>query len=227
MKMFFTADSDIKLLSFFLEHYRKLGFTEFFCCTNNWFVENHKVTVFNWFQSEPSYFGSWDAAFNRMIHNTVSDNEWYGVAELDEFAEYDRDIFDVVKDCQATRKSHVLGILKDRVASDGGLPKLDLNVPLHVQFPSTSEISTKILKACDQKVILVKGKRNISVGKHSLIGDSECFKQKYLVWHFKWHENVLQRMADKITHSSDDGTGWIEGNKRVLDYWNKHRSVIC
>lgn len=228
MKLFFSADNDIDLLPFFVEHYQKLGFSSLYCCTNTKLVGYDFIKTFPWGEVDgKSHFVGWDTHFNRMIHESIDSDEWYGLAELDEFHYYNGEsISDVIKKCDEQKKTHVFGHTIDRVASNGKLPKLKREAAIYDQFPLVSQISTKILRACSQKVMLCKGKKLISCGKHLVMDDTECFRGKYSVWHFKWHENVIKRMEEKLRFASDDGSGWLDGNRKCLDYWNKHKTVL-
>lgn len=226
MKLFFSADNDIDLLPFFLDHYRKLGFTEFFCSTNNLKVCDYDVNIVEWEEKEP-FFPTWDAAINKMVNDIVGPEEWYGLAELDEFHDYeDVPIGEIIELCEQTKKSHVLGLLKDRVAVDGSLPELRMDVPLGKQFPLVSEISKLIMRACEQKVMLCKGNKQIGGGRHLILDCTECFQRKFSVYHFKWHANVLKRMTEKVAFATDEGSGWIAGNRMALAYWKQHGTVL-
>lgn len=240
MKLFFACDHDIELLPHFLRHYICLGFTHFFCSGTNAPQEIMKVALatFNLFDLELEfnhvphyqeaklpYFRSLQAAFASMVHDNVGEREWYGLSELDEFHQYPISPAKLAQECEAGSWDVVLGILVDRVAADGGLPPLRSDVSLEQQFPATSKISEQILQGCADKVMLLRGRREIHGGNHSTAWPYRYWPEKFVVNHFKWSANILKRMQERVL-MDDEGFGWREGNKRVLKHWNEHGSVL-
>lgn len=229
MKLFFACDSDTQLLPHFLKHYRGLGFTQFYCSSTDSGLKSQGdlFVIPHCRNSGLGYFPSLQRAFVKLIRETaIADNEWYGVTELDEFHHYDQPIADLVAKFDAANCDAVFGKLIDRVAADGSLPELRADIPIHQQFPRTSTISGAILGACPQKVMLIRGYKQVDGGNHSLSSPHKQWHTYYTVNHFKWHANILKRLRERVAMPTDHGDGWLAGNRKVLEHWNKTRSVL-
>lgn len=228
MKMFLAFDSDIELLPHFLAHHRKLGFTHFYASVTGDYVSDYANLRTVQHRPDPdfTYFSSVQRAFRSLVSDFVADGDWYGISELDEFHSYSEDLAAVIEKCEAAGCDVVLGRLTDRVAADGSLPALLPDVPLEEQFPLTSRISDVILDGCNQKVMLCKGRHFISGGNHAVLTPHRAYHQWHIVNHYKWHANVLNRIRNRLLLPTDEGNGWLAGNRRVLNYWERHHSVL-
>ena len=227
LKLFFAADRDIDLWPHFRKHYESLGVTDFFCSSDDTGLINnaHLTVVPCEFASAGHYFDSVQRSFFRLINNNIEPAEWYVIAELDEFQQYDRPIEEWIAKMEPQKYDVLFGDLLDRVAADGSLPPLLPNVPLHQQFPAHSDITRRILRGCRDKVVLCKGKKSIGGGNHGINGGHRAYHERISVFHYKWHHNILKRMAERI-RLPDDGNGWVQGNLRVIEHWQEYGSVL-
>ena len=236
MKLFFAADSDLALLPFFLNHYQSLGFDEFYCSYSGESIFDPYniaanivpkiVVVQEKKDTRLSHFHSIFQAFFKLIENNIGPNEWYGITELDEFFDFPEKAQNIIDKAEKGGYDTVYGQTVDRVAEDGSLPELQSGIPLEQQFPRTSNISDKIVKACQQKVLLVKGHKSIGGGNHGVRNGCNIYPIRFNSLHYKWFAQILRRMEARIMLPTDEGEGWIAGNKACLDYWNQHHSVL-
>src|ERR1051326_4588456 len=89
MKLFTTIFDDSRLLGPFLEHYHRLGVTEFFvavspqCAAAGEFIGSYNMTVFEGLDVKSHMLGG-TAAVNEMRNSRQGSDEWAIITDLDE-----------------------------------------------------------------------------------------------------------------------------------------------
>lgn len=225
MKLFFNADQDLALLPFFLEHYRKLGVTQFFCSTLYNKVKPQKdLCVYPYgVDTTLDIYSQMAEAIRGMIRRHVFESEWYILADLDEFHEYPLELPDLIHRCEQRGKDCVLGEMVDRVKEDGSIPELT-NEPLEIQFPVKSVITRDVMLACVQKIMLCRGIRNIDNGHHSMQEVSYPYPSRGVIHHFKWHSGIVSRMKERLAQPHKD-LPWYAEAQRFINHWQLCGSV--
>jgi len=159
------------------------------------------------------------------IYNAVKllhPEDWWIVADVDEFQVYSKPVQDLIAECENTDKKFVTGGFLDRIGPDGSFSEID-NTNIWTQFPLGGFFRYPLSGACPNKVTLMKGFIQVTDGQHyAKIKDrvvwgpdniqhpwrypvQECFTQ---VHHFKWDSSVLKRLKEvsetKHSHSYSD-----------------------
>jgi len=229
MKVFFAADEDAELWPHFHAHYTSLGFTEFICLSAGSPLKSGGDLRVVQFQREPavSYFRSLHHEFQKLVREAnIKPDDWYALTELDEYHKYPLPLRQILDQCERKGCTAILGNLIDKVAADGSLPPLRQDVPLEEQFPATSHITWELARSCLDKVMMCRGYRLIGGGNHNILDSARVWQERYEVYHYKWHANIIKRLKERIAMPTDDGEGWIKGNRMCLEHWERTGSVL-
>jgi hypothetical protein len=121
-------------------------------------------------------------------------DDWFVVADLDEFQVYDRPLADLVAWCDTHGYDYVEGCYLDRVAGDGSFPAVAPG-SLWDQFPLAGGISFPLCGATPTKVVLARGRIRLELGHHTAkegrgVPHRDAYAQ---VHHFKWNDTVVER----------------------------------
>lgn len=131
-------------------------------------------------------------AFSRLLRRKeMRDGDWVVHADSDEFAVFPERSFAAVL-ARAGRADVVGGAWTDRVASTGEL----LSIPpedLWTTFPLNCAFRRK------PKIVAYKWPRLVTDGAHAPLGKGARYaKDVAVVYHFKWHAHVLERLAERV-----------------------------
>ena len=171
-------------------------------------------------------------------------NDWWVVADDDEFQLYSKPISEIITDCDINGWKFVTGGFIDRIGIDGDFPSIDDDTNIWKEFPMAGFFRQPMSGACPNKVTLCKGNVQISNGQHYAIIDGETTwkwrgwkhplrypvdKNFTQVHHFKWDSTVRRRLkavADINTQYSysDEYKKMYESlkeNKFIVDISNK------
>lgn len=171
-------------------------------------------------------------------------NDWWIVADDDEFQLYSKPISEIITDCDINGWKFVTGGFIDRIGIDGDFPSIDDDTNLWKEFPMAGFFRQPMSGACPNKVTLCKGDVRVSNGQHYAIIDGETTwkwrgwnhplrypvdKNFTQVHHFKWDSTVRRRLkavADINTQYSysDEYKKMYESlkeNKFIVDISNK------
>ena len=149
-----------------------------------------------------THVGRWTLELNQRLIRfamTLNPQDWYLIADGDEFQVYDRPLPDLIETCERLGAHHASGCFLDRVGPDGELAEIGA-ASLWKQFPLGGAISVGVLRALPLKVTLARGHVRLSTGQHGVVegrglSPSECFAQ---IHHFKWTKSVVDRLNDRI-----------------------------
>jgi hypothetical protein len=203
-----VVGSDTSLLSSFLSHYSGLGVEEFSIVRHvdprgdqdigsSAAVMSDAGLRFHDVARTP-----WDEGLNRRLIRELMaghPDDWWIVADLDEFQCYDQPLVAVVDLCERSGHDYVEGAFLDRVALDGALTGPDAR-PLDEQYPLAGSLTNPLMGGKPVKVTLARGDVVLDYGQHrALAGRPVPAEEVYAqVHHFKWTGSVLERLARRF-----------------------------
>jgi hypothetical protein len=200
-----VVGADTGLLDAAIRHYRDLGVESFHLIRHveslddPEFRRDRDVLARHGLEFAAVHQGPWDEDLNGyMIRSQMRrhPDDWWAVADLDEFHVYDRRLADVIAACEAGGYDYVVGALLDRVAADGSLPALKPAESIWAQYPLAGLVTLRVPRAGTSKVTLARGDVQLELGQHGArtgrpLPAEEAFPQ---VHHFKWTDSVLPRL---------------------------------
>ena len=142
-------------------------------------------------------------------HTSKKPNEWWVIADVDEFHLYSESLSDIKYDCEENGWEMVRGGFVDRIGIDGGFPELKQGLPIFDQFPMAGFFRYPMSGACPNKVCFIKGNVEITPGQHyaKILGQTTwrwqgwnhpliapIEKYSVQVHHFKWDSTCLERI---------------------------------
>jgi len=218
--------SDIKLLPHMLRHYRQMGIDSFLISLNLGYPGDPMIEEARRFMDEFGceiynvHVGEWTNEVNTRLYAESRKNpdDWYILADLDEFQEYPRDLFAIIEECESKGYDYIEGCFIDRIAADGGFPEIIYDRPIEDQFPLGCTFTYRMLGGYPLKVVAAKGHVSISVGNHNANTGvacpiDECFAQ---VHHYKWDKSVVNRMKQRA-YNKELGS-YMVSCRRFVDY---------
>lgn len=142
--------------------------------------------------------GPWDEDLNaRLIRKAMDEHpdDWYVIADLDEFQVYDRPVAELTELCDRRGLDYVEGCFLDRVARDGSFPEPGTG-SLWKRYPLAGMLSMPLLGGTPTKVVLARGRVRLELGQHTAHGGTPLpHRESYAqVHHFKWTGSVVERM---------------------------------
>lgn len=229
-----VVGSDTGLLDAAIAHYRGLGVDSFHIIRH---IESFDDPEFQRAQDVLTrhglafaavHQGPWDEDLNAYLIRAQMrrhPNDWWVIADLDEFHLYDRPLTDIITACEVGGWDYVMGALLDRVAADGTLPALNPATSVWAQYALAGLVTLRVLRAVTSKVTLARGDVHLHLGQHGALTGrclpaAEAFAQ---VHHFKWTDSVLPRLTQRVqAYSSGDWhltyPATIVGSRRMLKY---------
>jgi hypothetical protein len=98
----------------------------------------------------------------KMLHP----NDWWVVADDDEFHMYSKPIDKIIEDCEENGWELVRGGFIDRIGIDGTFPEINDKQDILKQFPLAGFFRYPLSGACPNKVCVMKGHIEITSGQH-------------------------------------------------------------
>lgn len=134
-------------------------------------------------------------------------NDWWVVADIDEFHVYLNPIKFIVQDCERNGHELVRGGFIDRIGPDGEFSELEDDKYIWEQFPNAGFFRYPMSNACPNKVCIMKGHIEITSGQHYAKIDGQT-TWKWQGWnhplisdyhsvqvhHFKWDKTSIDRI---------------------------------
>ena len=165
------------------------------------------------------------------LYNTVKQtkpDEWWVVADDDEFHLYPKNIRKMIKECEENGWEFITGGFLDRIGENGTFPKVHKYTDIWKSFPNAGFFRYPMSGACPNKVCVMKGSVDVTSGQHyAIVGEDgknswgKFHKKKYpigtgegfiQVHHFKWDSTVLERLKE-VSETKEDYTFWREYKK--------------
>lgn len=227
MTLLFNILEDRSLLSYFLQYYHALGVTKFVCGLHKGHSNPQSAEIAQKLRSFPhvlycSYCEEFSAqrdadAQNKMRLELLRPDDWYVIADLDEF--HHNPAFSsfarMKAEAEAEGAEYVGSSFIDRIACEGKIFAIDRLRSLDEQFPFSALLTTVILRGCADKVVMAKGSVGISAGHHSAAGRRASFLCQ--THHFKWHgKNLLEQLEQR---------SWTYA-KQGVPYWNEPLNFV-
>lgn len=141
----------------------------------------------------------------KMLHP----NDWWVVADDDEFHKYSKDLYEIVSDCNENGWELVRGGFIDRIGENGTFPKIDNDEDIFKQFPLAGFFRYPLSGACPNKICILKGHIELTPGQHYAKIDGHT-TWKWQGWnhpliapvdeynvqvhHFKWDSTCIERI---------------------------------
>jgi hypothetical protein len=141
----------------------------------------------------------------KMLHP----NDWWVVADDDEFHKYSKDLYEIVSDCDKNGWELVRGGFIDRIGENGTFPEIDNDEDMFEQFPLAGFFRYPLSGACPNKVCILKGHIELTPGQHYAKIDGHT-TWKWQGWnhpliapvdeynvqvhHFKWDSTCIKRI---------------------------------
>lgn len=227
MKMLVNIAHDIALLDHFREHYLNIGITEFHIGVfeggqfvreiENWAWRYSDHVRTHRFEIEEGLQGARDSVDqNKTRELVVALDEWYAVADLDEFVVFNSGATfpEKVEDACGLRVTAVTGGMYDRVTPNGYLPDL-LEDDIWDQFPVCLELTKHLVRGNSSKMVLARGDVPVTNGHHA--DPSRPSLHVAQVHHFKWRASVVEMLKKRMAHYKAIGGCWLDC-QNVLDH---------
>jgi hypothetical protein len=141
----------------------------------------------------------------KMLHP----NDWWVVADDDEFHKYSKDLYEIVSDCDKNGWELVRGGFIDRIGENGTFPEIDNDEDIFEQFPLAGFFRYPLSGACPNKICILKGYIELTPGQHYAKIDGHT-TWKWQGWnhpliapvneynvqvhHFKWDSTCIERI---------------------------------
>lgn len=146
--------------------------------------------------------GAWLEA-QKVFYSSISScpNDWFVVADLDEFQLYPADLPTILAQCDRSGFDHIKGCFVDRIAADGSLPVFEPRGSIWDQYPIGAHLTGPVCKGITRKVVAAKGSVRLSSGHHfGLSGHPTPISQLFVeVHHFKWVAGVLDYLYNRVS----------------------------
>ena len=160
-------------------------------------VKNIKDRVFDWEKVTQLY---------NLITNKHP-NDWWVVADIDEFQVYEFGIHQTVFDCERNGWNIVRGGFIDRIGPNGEMVEIQGDLSLWEQFPNAGFFRYPMSNANPNKICLMKGYVELTNGQHYAKIDGHT-TWKWQGWnhplinphdtvqvhHFKWDKTAGERV---------------------------------
>lgn len=142
------------------------------------------------------------------FHKNKKPNDWWIIADIDEFHLYSGDdLRKVIDNCEEGGWDIVRGGFIDRIGVDGVFPEIVKNVPIFEQFPVMGFFRYPMSRACPNKICIMKGYVELTAGQHYAKIDGQT-TWKWQGWnhplinpntavqvhHFKWDSTAIDRI---------------------------------
>ncbi len=232
---------NIELLPHFIEHYMKMGPVRFHFALHVYergsFIEQQANNCLSGYGIAPvsTAYGPWSENSNQITIAEIMrchPDDWWIVADLDEFQVYPRDIRDIIRYANVHGFDYAEGALIDRVAEDGSLAAITRD-SLWDQFPMAGRVTYPICGGYIKKIVLCKGRIKLGAGQHSvtagkLLPASQCFAQ---VHHFKWNSGLVERLQRRIANFESKVADVVtpsypEELQRTIEYMMRRNFII-
>ncbi|MEU0947481.1 glycosyltransferase family 2 protein [Streptomyces canus] len=211
-----VVGGDTGLLDAAITHYRTLGVESFHIARHieslddPGFQRSQDVVARHGISFAAVHQGPWDEDLNGYLIRAQMrrhPQDWWVVADLDEFHVYDQPLADVITACETGGYDYVKGALLDRVAADGSLAPFKPHDSIWSQYPLAGLVTLRLPGGGSSKVTLARGDVRLHLGQHGaetgrLIPAEQSFPQ---VHHFKWNDSALARLVQREqAYSSGD-----------------------
>ncbi|MGW4795372.1 glycosyltransferase family 2 protein [Nonomuraea sp. NPDC004297] len=232
---------DPELLPHLIRYYSKLGIESFrIAChaesdSSESYERLHQMFRETGISPVQVHLGPWRETLNMRIKASImseAPDDWFVVADLDEFHVYDRPLHEVIELCEQVGADHVNGCFMDRVGLEGELLAVDKS-SIWERFPLAGSVSSQISRAMPLKTGLARGHVELLSGHHGTSrGHALPRDLNFIqVHHFKWTRSIIDRLCQRLTNllSPDrraEHCAMIAEARAVLDHLDIHGGRI-
>lgn len=225
-----VVGGDTALLGYSIAHYRALGVESFHITrqvedeADPRLAESAALLRDQGLEFSRVCVSPWHEDLNaRLIRETMAQapDDWWIIADLDEFQVYDRPLPEVIGSCEDGGYDYVRGAMLDRVAADGALVdpepydgrpndgrpndgttnggRSNGGRPIWEQYPLAGLVTFRLVRGIPTKVTLARGTVELDYGQHRAWNGNPapgdvCYPQ---VHHFKWTATARTRLAQR------------------------------
>ena len=161
-----------------------------------------------------------DAYYLTQIYNeTMKDNlnDWWIVADIDEFLVLPKNIKDVVLELEEQKLNYAYSLMLDRIGENGQFSELGYDDDIWKTYPNVGFVNRYIRNNDCRKMSLLKySGKGLSVGQHTLIKHNA-----YQPWD-RWVERMKSDSSISMKHQVHNFT-WKKGDIekfRHSKFWN-------
>ena len=231
MKLITNVVYDARILPHFLKHYTHLGITQFYASINTRgnpdIVEQTKELVkeynFTIHSIRDDNYYIEEIEYKRELIDTYCQEEWFLIADIDEFQIYPAPIPAMIEECIQMDYDYIPGKMIDMHAIDGTFKPLD-DVLIYHQYPIRSDFTEKIIQGETRKVCLLRPTVQFSAGHHLAINTEKRHPFIIEVLHYKWTGNVEERIRARVEDVTE--VGWEAELYRLFEHLEKHGSIL-
>jgi hypothetical protein len=229
--------ADVTILPHMLRHYRGIGIDSFLINVHLKSEDDQIIHDVRKFTDEAGCgissvsVGKWSEELNWQLYSASRKNadDWYIIADLDEFQKYPKDLLTIIEECEIKGYDYIEGCFIDRIAGDGSFPEVLYDRSIEDQFPLGCTFTYSVLGGYPIKVVAVKGYTNVAKGNHfAMTGNAcpieECFVE---VHHYKWDKRVVNRMMHRA--NSDKrlvSDKYKQECQKFIDYFQANHGQI-
>lgn len=239
----------IELLPHFLSHYRclvdEINIVVYSSVNYPDLEDDVKMVIKSYPTAKIVHTETWrefDWEHVTFLYNKIKlthPEDWWIIADVDEFQIYKEDVKTIVEDCEKNGWEFVTGGFIDRVGNDGEFPEIYDAASIWKQFPMAGFFRYPISKACPNKVTLCRGNIEISNGQHyAVIGGETTWKWRgwnhplrypidrnfTQVHHFKWDSTIKRRI--KAVADINKDYAYSDEYRIMYDYMRKNKYTI-
>lgn len=226
LKLFVVIlDYDQLLWEQFLQHYMKIGVTDFYVVTRAK-ISNpfNNVQIFDKYNPEDTIRITDHSCKTELRKKFCAADEWHIVVDLDEFIEFDKPIDEIIKEADVQQCDAVRAFMLDRMSKDGLLPETSTNI--WEQYSVICKFSYEILKAYSFKTVLIKGHLESYMKAYSRMTDQKLFKRDMKIHHFKWRKGIVERLFRRYQMQKISKMPWRTEHAIFLRYWYKNKRLF-
>lgn len=213
MKLLSVIYDNFQLLPFFIRHYLDLGVSEFWIGINKPNSEDRLEILdhlndvrcrLTWTESK-GIGGNVDQALMNRWRSELPIDEWFVVADLDEFIELPDPkwtLDTLVWKYGSLKLPYLWGPMIDRVAEGGRIPnKINQNIPLKLQFPIRTRLTRDVVKGAHLKTCIHQAWAPITSGHHPTNPkhrEIQLPEPSYIVNHYRWCGDFKERLLHRV-----------------------------
>lgn len=225
MTLILTLHDRVELVPYVLRYYTRMGVTRIVYALCNGIRHPVYAQVaalsgaLDWHVrptvlcSESDYAYSETDGLNEIRREFVEPEEWYVLADADEFHYYDgKSLAEAAAMAERAGFRCVQGEFRDRFAADGALPVIQPERTLDEQFPTMTQF-TRWMGACYLKVSLCQGGLPIRSGHHEC--DEVSFPFGY-THHFKWVSGIKEILKSRHERQLAAHINWAWEQAKAL-----------
>ena len=166
-------------------------------------IDIHKQTIeepFNWKRVTELYNET----------KLLKPNDWWIVADDDEFQIYPKPIHELIEDCEEGGYKFITGAFLDRIGTNGKFPSINDDSDIWKEFSLVGSFRYPVSNACPNKTVVMKGDIQITNGQHyAMINGKDTYGDRWMhtlrypvgscfiqVHHFKWDISVMGRLRE-------------------------------